>query len=87
MLVLREDWEKVKVDIMYELLLKKFSNRLFKIQLLDTKDKYLEETNYWGDTFWGVSGNKGNNILGKLLMKVRENYKIIEQSKKNNQTC
>ena len=68
---LRKDWEQVKVDIMYELLIKKFSNESLKQQLLSTGDKYLEETNYWGDTFWGVSKNKGNNILGKLLMKVR----------------
>lgn len=74
-LVIRKDWEHVKIDIMYELLLKKFSNQSLKDKLLSTGDKYLEETNYWGDTFWGVSKNKGNNNLGKLLMKVREFYK------------
>jgi predicted NAD-dependent protein-ADP-ribosyltransferase YbiA (DUF1768 family) len=32
----------------------------------------IVEENSWGDTFWGVSGGKGRNELGKLLMKIRD---------------
>lgn len=69
---MRPDWDDVKVQIMESLLRKKFigyhdlSRKLFQ-----TEDKYLEETNTWGDTFWGVCNGKGQNVLGNLLMKVR----------------
>jgi len=33
----------------------------------------LEETNTWGDKYWGVCNGEGENQLGKLLMKIREN--------------
>ena len=69
---LRPDWESIKVDIMYDLLKQKFAPPYMRQLLLDTKDAELIECNTWGDTFWGVYKGKGNNQLGKLLMKVRE---------------
>ncbi len=69
---LRKDWEQVKVGIMRELLIKKFQDPQLRRKLLYTKNKYLEETNTWNDTFWGVYNNKGKNTLGKLLMEVRD---------------
>lgn len=72
-LMLREDWEDVKVGIMREILYNKFlQNDDLREKLLLTGDKYLEETNWWGDRFWGVCNGKGENMLGKLLMEVRE---------------
>lgn len=72
---LREDWELVKYDIMLQLNLQKYlTNADFKQRLLATGDKYLEETNHWGDKIWGVccKTNVGENRLGKMLMKIRE---------------
>jgi hypothetical protein len=70
---LRSDWEQVKDDIMYRILIYKFTKHPELGQaLLDTGDKYLEETNYWNDTYWGVCKDLGQNKLGKLLMKIRE---------------
>ena len=71
---IRKDWEEVKLEIMYELVKEKFSKEPYKTQLLDTKDKILEEGNNWGDNFWGVSlkTGRGKNHLGKILMRVRE---------------
>ena len=46
-----------------------------KEKLLATGDAYLEETNHWHDTFWGVCKGKGQNHLGKILMEVREELK------------
>lgn len=70
---LRPDWEEVKDDVMYKILKFKFTfHPVWKAALLATGDKYLEETNYWGDTYWGVCDGKGRNQLGLTLMKIRK---------------
>lgn len=69
---LRPDWEEVKVDVMLGLLRQKFAEPTLRAQLLATGDSVLVEGNWWGDTFWGVCRGEGQNYLGKLLMKVRE---------------
>lgn len=70
--VLREGWENIKVGIMEDLLIKKFSIPELKELLLSTGDYYLEETNTWGDKFWGVCDGEGFNMLGLKLMQVRD---------------
>lgn len=35
----------------------------------------LIEGNDWGDTFWGMVDGEGENNLGKILMRVREEIK------------
>lgn len=75
---LRSDWEQIKEDVMYEALIKKFSDPFLRKLLLDTEDEYLEEGTTWHDNEWGVCSclkcqdTIGKNKLGKLLMKVRE---------------
>lgn len=71
-ITLRPDWEEVKIDVMLSLLRQKFVQEPLKQMLLETGDAYLEETNSWGDIFWGVYNEMGQNWLGKLLMQVRE---------------
>lgn len=71
---LRPDWEEVKLGIMEEIVRAKFTqNHALRQQLLDTGDRELREGNSWHDTFWGVDlrTGKGENHLGKILMKVR----------------
>lgn len=69
---LRSDWEDVKYQIMYEIVLAKFTqNPDLKEKLLNTGDAYLEETNNWNDKVWGVCNGIGKNWLGKILMNVR----------------
>lgn len=71
---LRPDWEEVKVGIMEGIVRAKFTqNGDLGAQLLATGDILLEEGNTWGDVFWGVDAQsrKGQNHLGKILMKVR----------------
>lgn len=41
-------------------------------KLVGTGDRELVNGNTSGDTFWGVSGGKGDNYLGKILMVVRD---------------
>lgn len=69
---LREDWEAVKVEVMVFYVTKKFRDhpRLAE-RLRETGTLYLEETNAWGDSFWGVSRGYGLNMLGAILMDVR----------------
>lgn len=69
--ILRDGWETIKIDVMRDLLIQKFSQEPFKRLLLATGDSYLEETNNWNDTFWGVCNGVGKNNLGILLMEIR----------------
>tara|TARA_B100000508_G_scaffold111285_1_gene89527 strand:+ start:535 stop:963 length:429 start_codon:yes stop_codon:yes gene_type:complete len=69
---LRQDLEEVKMHVMLDLVRYKFYNCPdLKNKLLATGDAYIEETNWWGDTFWGVCEGKGKNVLGTILMNVR----------------
>jgi len=77
---LRKDWEEVKVEIMTDLVLCKFTqNKKLKNKLLETENLYLEEGNYWHDNFWGncycnkCKDVEGKNVLGIILMEVRKN--------------
>lgn len=70
---LRPDWEKVKDDIMREAVIAKFTQRKdLKEILLSTGDAILVEHTE-NDSYWGDGGNgTGKNMLGKILMEVRE---------------
>jgi N-glycosidase YbiA len=69
---LRTDWEEVKVAAMYKVLLHKFAQNAELAQLLlSTGTKYIEETNWWNDRFWGVCAGVGENNLGRTLIVIR----------------
>lgn len=71
-----QDWHTRSIGIMEELVRQKFTkNKHLKEQLLMTKDEELIEGNNWGDKFWGMVGNTGENHLGKILMRVRAELK------------
>lgn len=70
---LRDDWELVKDDLMKEAVLKKFSTHPdIRALLISTGNQEIIEATtddyYWG---CGLSGT-GKNMLGKILMEVRE---------------
>ena len=70
---LREDWEDRKVEIMYRVLRAKFTQHEdLKQKLLATSGMELIEGNTWNDCEWGVCAGKGKNLLGKLLMLLRD---------------
>lgn len=72
---LRPDWEEVKDEIMEEIVRAKIDqNPEVKERLLETGDMIIEEGNDWKDTYWGVDlkTGKGENRLGKILMKIRD---------------
>lgn len=83
---LRKDWPEVKEEIMMKGVRAKFTqNPEAKELLLKTGEAELIEGNTWGDTFWGVCNGKGQNKLGKILMKIRkevkEELKLVESRK------
>ena len=70
---LRSDWEAVKIEIMKEIVHSKFTqNDDLKEKLIALQDVYLEEGNDWGDRIWGTVRGSGQNLLGKILMEVRD---------------
>jgi len=89
---LRDDWEKVKLEIMQELVLQKFNkdNNYHRHELLlDTTDQLIVEGNFWHDNYWGncicdrCMKIKGENHLGIIIMKVREYYSLQEDGFRN----
>ena len=73
--VMRNDWDKVKIFIMEKALRMKFNQNLeLKKKLIETNGYELIEGNWWHDTYWGVCNGKGQNHLGQLLMKLRNEY-------------
>lgn len=69
-----EDWEKIKFDVMLTGLRAKFTdNGPLRIKLIETGDAALHE-NSPTDMIWGI---KGQDMLGKLLMQVREEMKLL----------
>ena len=80
---LRSDWERVKDQIMFEVVKAKFMQNLdLANKLINTYPKILVEGNTWKDTYWGVDlfrhneeykyGYYGRNKLGEILMQVRD---------------
>lgn len=55
----------------------KFNQEPFRSMLLATGTQYIQEGNYWHDTFWGVDITvdppEGKNVLGTLIMEIRAN--------------
>lgn len=82
-LIIRDDWESVKVMVMHELLIKKFSDLELRSKLMATGTSDLIEGNTWGDTFWGVCRGTGKNKLGTLLMAIRNELIWDQQMTRN----
>lgn len=72
---IQADFDKIKVDVMRHGLSMKFENPELRQKLLDTDDAILHEDSPT-DMFWG---KKGKDMLGKLLMELREQIKEEDQ--------
>lgn len=80
-------WDSNKFNIYKEVLLDKFSNKKLKKIILDTNNKTLVEASPY-DKIWGIGVSsdhpdatnpskwRGENLLGQVLMSVREELKI-----------
>ncbi len=80
---LRQDWNQVKIDVMSQCLIRKFEQPELKKMLLNTGESYLMEGNWWNDKFWGwcLKTDSGLNMLGRLLMLVRNYFSVLEEMK------
>jgi ribA/ribD-fused uncharacterized protein len=80
----KDRWDKVSFDKMYNICYSKYNfNKIAREELLNTGDKILVEASPW-DLIWGVGLSKnddnilqeenwkGENRLGKVLMKIRK---------------
>lgn len=65
------NWDDIKLSKMLLVLRIKFLDPELREMLKATGDAELIEGNWWGDRYWGVCRGKGKNMLGKLLMVVR----------------
>lgn len=80
----REDWDDVKVEVMYKILKSKFSDPELAKQLLATGDEIMIEGNNWHDNYWGDCFCKhclkytGRNTLGDLLSLIRNELREIK---------
>lgn len=70
---IRDDWESIKLEVMKEVILAKFTqHENLKELLLSTGTEDIVEASQY-DSFWGEGADgKGKNYLGKILQEVRE---------------
>lgn len=69
--VMRPDWDQVKLLLMTELCRQKYNQEPYRSKLIATGDQEIQEGNWWGDTYWGVCRGVGHNHLGKIIMHLR----------------
>jgi len=81
-----EKWSKVKLGVMHQINLYKYSRNVdLLLLLLGTGDRLLEETNSWRDVFWGCdTSHQGENNLGKILMNIRQQLRRTSNGPKGN---
>lgn len=80
----RSDWDEKKLDFMNWAVREKFKQEDLKELLLSTEDLPIIEGNFWHDVYWGQCScdkckGKGENHLGKILMKVRDEIKGVKR--------
>ena len=73
----KPNWHDINLHVMENLVRQKWLQKDLLKLLLSTGDSYIEETNYWHDSYYGVctclkcKNIEGRNHLGKLHMKIR----------------
>ncbi len=72
---MRPDWDAMKEGLMRDFVRKKFESPFLADLLLKTGDAELIHNNTWNDRVWGVCRGSGANLLGKILMEVRQELK------------
>lgn len=72
----QKDWSEVRIDVMRNILREKVRQHEYVLRKLrQTGDRQLIE-NSWRDDFWGWGPiHDGQNMLGKLWMEVREEFR------------
>lgn len=74
---LRPDWQQIRIDVMRAAIREKFVPGTEAYRELMEHEGPIVEHNTWHDNFWGdcrcprCRGNRGENMLGRLLMALR----------------
>ena len=75
-IILIENWDQIKFDVMRSCLFYKFNQEPFKTRLINTGNQNIVEGNSHGDKVWGVdlldAPNLGENHLGRMIMEIRQ---------------
>lgn len=79
-LTIRSNWDNAKVGIMFDLVRQKFEIPHLEEKLLATGEENIVEGNTWGDTFWGTCNGIGENNLGKILMRIRDDIRVMREA-------
>lgn len=85
---LRKNWETIKERVMLECVREKFKSGIMRQKLINTMPYTLVEGNTWHDNCWGdcvcekCKNTEGKNLLGKILMRVRNEIIEEENNKK-----
>ncbi|NJN24313.1 MAG: NADAR family protein [Acaryochloridaceae cyanobacterium RL_2_7] len=75
--VIRPDWDQTKDQVMYEAVKTKFSSHpeICSVLLATGSEEIVEDSP--NDYYWGCGADKtGENHLGKILMRVREELRL-----------
>ena len=77
---IREDWDQIKLILMEQFTREKYAtNHNLRQKLMETEGSLIVEENHWGDVFWGVCNGAGQNYLGKIIMKVRDQFLCVRE--------
>lgn len=81
---LKKHWDVHRNRVMQQALKKKFTDSMMRDLLIKTGNKELVNQNHKHDRFWGVCvcvkhHGSGTNMLGKILMKIRDDIKCEDE--------
>ena len=78
-LPLRDDWDSIKDEALYQINKTKFSDAALRQKLIETRqEELINAINYTDER--GVFNGNGENKLGKVLMKIREELSHGEET-------
>lgn len=78
-LSLRDDWDSIKDEVLYQINKTKFGDVVLRQKLIETgQEELINVINYIDER--GVFNGKGENKLGKVLMKIREELSHGEEA-------
>ncbi len=77
---LRKDWEDIKTDVMEYALRYRFASEPKMLEKLISTEGDIVEWTTWHDNYWGKCicprcKGAGKNILGSIIMKLRDELK------------
>ena len=85
----KDEWDARKFNVMAQIVFYKFTRNMdLRVKLLKTNDRYLEETNSWGDFYWGhdINQKRGENQLGIILMSTRSYWGTVYRGRVKTET-